>query len=165
MRKLLVASIYVCISLAAVAAVCFAQTSGSVAVLRLDLNEAVKRALETSEELKIKDNDVVKRQGIYREARSGLLPHISANSSWTHNPKYPASAELTDYQLSGGISASQLLFSFGKVGSAVSSAKQAVEAARFSRDAGRQDVIYAAKLSCYSIVLARNSYTIAESSY
>lgn len=148
---------------------CFVLSGDSFAqepqVLKLSLDEIIGRALETNEDLKIKDNNVVKGQSVYREARSGLLPHINANASWTRNTNYPGTAELTDYQMAGGISASQLLFSFGRVGSAVSAAKQAAEAARFARDAGKQDVVYAAKLNYYAILLARDSYTIAERSY
>lgn len=133
--------------------------------LKLSLDDVISRALETSEGLKIQDNNVVKGQSVYRESRSGLLPHINANASWTRNTKYPDTANLTDYQMAGGISASQLLFSFGRVGSAVSAAKQAGEAAKFARDAEKQDVVYAAKLNYYAILLARDAYTIAERSY
>jgi outer membrane protein TolC len=108
---------------------CFVLSGASFAqepqALKLSLDDVVARALETSEDLKIKENNVVKGQSVYRESRSGLLPHINANASWTRNTDYPGTAELTDYQMSGGISASQLLFSFGRVGSAVSAAKQA----------------------------------------
>ncbi|MDD5669929.1 MAG: TolC family protein, partial [Candidatus Omnitrophica bacterium] len=133
---------------------------------RLGLDETVTRALATNEGLKIKDSEVVKARQVYNEARSGLLPHITAQSVWTNNRDYPSSdSTKTEYALSGGIAVSQLLWSFGKVSSAVSSAKRAAEASWYSREAGKNDIVYAAKLNYYSVLLARDSLFIAEESY
>jgi outer membrane protein TolC len=133
--------------------------------LRIGLAETIQRALDTSEEISIKSNQVIKTQGAYQEVRSGMLPHISAQSSWTDNMNYPSAADKTDYAMDGGISASQVLWSFGKVMYAVNAAKKAIDASRFNREAGRQDVIYAAKLSYYSTLLSRNTLSITERSY
>ncbi|MFA5362411.1 MAG: TolC family protein [Candidatus Omnitrophota bacterium] len=134
-------------------------------VLQIGLDEAIKRALAASEELKIKDSEVAKTRGKYREERSALLPQVTAQSTWTRNMAYPDTAEKTDYELSSGISASQVLWSFGRVMYAVSSAGRAVEASRFNREAGRQDIIYTAKLCYYSSLLSKNSLSITEKSY
>jgi len=134
-------------------------------VLKIDLNTAIKMAIDASEELKIKERQANKSEGAYLEARAGLLPHISAESTFLYNIDYPDSMELGDYNSVSGITASQVLWSFGRVMHAVDAAKKAAEASGFSREAGKQEVIYAAKLSYYSNLLARNALAITEKSY
>jgi len=135
--------------------------------LQISLDETIKRALKTSEELKIKDSEIKKSKGVYGEVRSEALPHISGQSTWTNNMDYPAKAagKYYDHSLDNGLSASQLVWSFGKVMYAIDSAKNAVEATRLNRETTRQDVIFAAKLSYYSCLLAKNTLSIAEKSY
>lgn len=145
--------------------VVYAGEAKAESILQIDLDEAIQRALDTSEELKIKDSEVMKTQGEYRERRSGLLPHINAQGLWSYTIDSPADVKLNDYYELGGVNASQVIWSFGKVMYAVNSAKKAVEASRFNREAGKQEVIYAAKLSYYSSLLARNALSITEKSY
>jgi len=135
--------------------------------LELSLDETIKRALDTSEELKIRDQEINRSRGVYRETRSGMLPHISAESTWTHNLEYPdkAAGNYSDHEFNTGISASQVLWSFGRIAYAVNAAKKTVEATRFNRESGRQEIIYAAKLSYYGSLLARNALAITEKSY
>ena len=136
-------------------------------VLKLGLDETIKRALDTSEELKIRAQEVNKSQGVYREVRSDGLPHVSAEATWIHNLSYPdkAASLYSDHEFNAGISASQVLWSFGKIAYAVNAAKKAVEASIFNKEAGKQEIIYSAKLSYYSSLLARNSLSITEKSY
>ncbi|MDD5115985.1 MAG: TolC family protein [Candidatus Omnitrophica bacterium] len=143
----------------------FADDLSDSPILRLDLDSAVKMALDSSEDLKIKDREVGKSEGKYGEARSGMFPHINAESTFLYNIDYPNSMNLGDYDSISGLTASQLIWSFGRVMYAVNSAKKAVEASRFSREAGKLEIIYSAKLSYYSNLLARNALSITESSY
>ena len=138
-----------------------------VSTLQLGLDETIKRALDTSEELKIKEQEIRRAQGGYQEVRSGALPHLSAESTWTHNLNYPDSAasSYSDHEFNAGVSASQVLWSFGRIAHAVNSAKKAVEASRFNKETGKQEIIYTAKLSYYSSLLARNALSITEKSY
>jgi outer membrane protein TolC len=145
--------------------------------LCLSLDEVIKRAVDTNEEFKIKEKEVNKTEGIYREARSNMLPHITAQSTWAYNIDSPTliytipntamslGLNLDDYYQLSGVNASQVIWSFGKVMYAVSSAKRLVEASRFNREAGKQEVIFTAKLSYYSTLLARNALSITEKSY
>ncbi len=134
-------------------------------ILQIDLDETIKRALDTSEELRIKNSQVNKTEGAYREVRSGMLPHISAESTWIYNIDTPSSLNIGDYFDVSGVTASQVIWSFGKVMYAVNAAKKMVEASRFDKEAGRQQIIYTAKLSYYSNLLARNTLSITEESY
>ena len=134
-------------------------------VLRMTIEETVKRALAASEELKIKENDAHKGYEVFRETRAARLPHLNAESTWTRNTDYPVSAEMCDYDMAAGVSVSQVLWSFGKVAHAVNAAKRAAEAGLLNRDAVKQEVIYGAKLSYYSVLLARHTFDITQQSY
>ena len=147
--------------------IAFTGYAQELSILQISLDETIRRALATSEELKIKEQEILRAQGSYREVRSGGLPHLTAESTWTHNLNYPDSAanSYSDHEFNAGISASQVLWSFGKIAYAVNSAKKTVEASRFNQEAGKQEIIYTAKLSYYSSLLARNALSITEKSY
>mgnify|MGYP000869338127 CR=1 FL=1 len=147
--------------------IALADSPAEDSILQIGLDETIKRALDASEELKIKDSEIKKSKGVYGEVRSEALPHISGQSIWTNNMDYPAKAvgKYYDHSLDNGLSASQLVWSFGKVMYAIDSAKSAVEATRLNKETTRQEVIFAAKLSYYSCLLAKNSLSIAEKSY
>ena len=142
-----------------------ASDADSSFVLRLGLDDAIKRSLNASEEFKIKGQEVNKAEGIYREVRSGMLPHVSAQSTWAYNIDSPEAIGLGDYYNLSGVTASQVVWSFGKVIYAVTSAKRAVEASSFSRETSKQEIVYSAKLCYYSMLLARNALSITEKSY
>jgi len=145
--------------------IAYADGPQAESILQIGLDETIKRALDTSEEFKIKGQEVNKTEGIYREVRSGMLPHINAQSLWSYTIDSPSDMKLNDYYELAGVNASQVVWSFGKVMYAVNSAKKAVEASRLNREAGRQEIIYTAKLSYYSSLLARNALSITEKSY
>ncbi len=165
MRDVLFNMMFAVSVLTCFAGAAFSQAVEEENVLLIGLDETIRRALDASEELKIKDSEVSKSRGVYRQARSSMLPNVSASGSWTRNAEYPSTAEKTDYAMEGGIAASQIVWSFGKVMYAVDSAKRAVEAGRYSLEAGKHDVIYAAKLCYYGSLLAKDSLRITEKSY
>ncbi|MDD2866694.1 MAG: TolC family protein, partial [Candidatus Omnitrophica bacterium] len=167
MRKRLVFAISLIIIAVFTFNIVFAGYAEECPLLEIGLDETIERALDTSEELKIKDKEVDKSEGAYREERAEMLPHFTAKSQWTRNLSYPdsAAAEIADYESESTINASQVLWSFGRVLYAVNSAKKAVEATRFNRDATREEIIYTAKLSYYSCLLAKNTLSITEKSY
>ena len=97
--------------------IALADSPAEDSILQIGLDETIKRALDASEELKIKDSEIKKSKGVYGEVRSEALPHISGQSIWTNNMDYPAKAvgKYYDHSLDNGLSASQLVWSFGKV--------------------------------------------------
>jgi outer membrane protein TolC len=137
------------------------------AVLELSLEKTIEMAIDSSEAVKIRENDISKSKAVYRETRSAVLPHVNGSASWEDNLNYPVSAagQIRDYGLTAGVTASQLLWSFGSVMTAVNAAKKTVDASKFSRDASIQEIVYIAKLSYYSALLAENTLKIAEASY
>lgn len=140
---------------------------GPSQVMRVDLDETISLALDTSEELKIKEGEIEKSQGVYREVRSRILPHATSETLWYNNMEYPlkAKSQYSDFAFDTGISGSQVLWSFGKFMYAVDSARKAADATVDNKEASRQDVIYTAKVSYYTCVLTRNALLISERSY
>ncbi len=134
-------------------------------IVNLGVDEMISLTLKNSETVQISENNAQKSRSVYHQARAGLLPAVNARASWTHNTEYPISDKTTDYELATGVSASQLLFSFGKVSAAVQAAKSAVEAAKQQKQADVQSIRYIARVSYYSGLLAKNSLTIVEESY
>ena len=166
MKKLPIIT-YIFISINLISGSVFPQAKLEEPALQVNLDETINRALETSEEIKIKAQEINRARGVYQEVRSGMLPHVSAETTWTHNLDYPekAASEYADREFNGGVSASQIIWSFGKIMYAVNSAKSAAEASVFNKEASEQEVVYAAKLSYFSSVLARNALSITEKSY
>jgi outer membrane protein len=147
--------------------IALAEDIGTSQIVCIGLDETISRALDTSEELKIRNSQVKKAEGAYREVRANMLPNISAESSWYFNVDTPdlGSVKVPDYLNVSGVTASQVIWSFGKVMYAVNSARKMVEASSFDKESSRQDIIYNAKLSYYSNLLARNTLAISEKSY
>lgn len=132
--------------------------------LRLTLEVAVQRALSQSEEVRLAQAQVDEMNGQVREAFSGALPQINGSVTYTRQFASIFSG------LSGGnngdttfsnlfknspfgapnawaldLTASQLLFSGGKVGAGLAAAKSARQAARLSRDQSTTDIAFAVK--------------------
>lgn len=140
--------------------------SGSL--ITLDLETAVLMALDSSEDLKISSNDILRKQSERGEERSSALPQILGQAAWSNNfhyPNIPLTSAMTDYQFDAGIAVTQTLFAFGKISNAIAAAQKTVEASRLNRDAVRQDVIYHTKLAYYNACLARRVLQAAEESY
>ncbi len=142
-----------------------AQNAGENAALTLDLNAAIEKALESSEDLLISRNSVEKSQADHRKEKSALYPQVTGAGKLTHNFEYPAAAQGTqDYFADVGVSLDQLLWSFGKVRSAIKAQDKYMDVARFNEEAVKQAVIYNAKVSYFTVKLADHSYDILKKS-
>ncbi|MCD4781762.1 MAG: TolC family protein [Candidatus Omnitrophica bacterium] len=146
--------------------ICPDPAAADQARLKVDLSQAIEQALKTSEDLRIKTNDIQKRDAQYREVKSEIYPQIDHNVSWSSNFEYPTSAMLTDdYGISSQTTFSQLLWAFGKVSAAIDAANKYIAISHFDQEAAQRDVIYTAKVSYYAALLAQKNYNILEQSY
>ncbi|MDD5042819.1 MAG: hypothetical protein PHV40_04050, partial [Candidatus Omnitrophica bacterium] len=64
---------------------------GDEQILQIGLDDAIRMAIDTSEELRIRDRQVDKSEGAYRQARAGMMPHIDAQYMYLYNVDYPSS--------------------------------------------------------------------------
>ncbi|MDD3375774.1 MAG: TolC family protein [Candidatus Omnitrophica bacterium] len=144
----------------------FSQETGKV--VSLSLHDAIKMALNASEDLQISNNEVKQQQSEQKEELSYVLPQFSGSIQWANNFQYPhmaTTAAVRDYEMDFGVTASQTLFTFGKISSAVAAAKRAVEASRYDKESTEQGIIYNTKLAYYNVCLSKRTLEIAQESY
>ena len=136
-------------------------------VLNLDLTETIKMSIRASEDIKIKANNIEKSSSVYRQARSAALPQINGEVSLNHNVKYPSMLPTPklDNELYTGVTASQLVCSFGKVSAAIKQAEEAIDISHLQKEAVTKDIIFNAKVSYYTTLLAQQTFDIYEQSY
>jgi len=146
--------------------VVFAQEA--VDAMNISLADAINMALKASEDLKLQDNEVLRKKSEQKEETSYLFPKIIGEAEWSNNFEYPdiaATAATKDYHINSGVTVSQAIFTFGRISNAVSAAKKAVEAGRFNREGTKQEVIYNTKKAYYNACLSKRALDIAEESY
>lgn len=144
--------------------VCFAADTVAGRTLLLTQEEAVSRAIETSESYQISHNQVQNLQERYKEVRAQILPHINDESSWTYNASFPED-KINDYDVVNTITGSQVLWAFGRIRSAINAAQKASQIGSLDKEAARRDVVYTTKLAYYTVLLAEDTFTIIEESY
>jgi len=155
----------VCVLTAAIVLCSASVFSADDRVVALSLDEAVRRALATSESLQIENSRLRRREGEYRQARSVILPRVNGDIAVTRNGAYPDSARLQKHELDAGIGVTQLLWSFGAVSSAIRAAAETIEAGRYGVETERLDVSYEAKVAYYAALLADETEGITRESY
>ena len=136
--------------------------------LRVNIEQAIDMALEASEDLKMRDNEVLRKKSERKEESSYLSPHILGEAEWSNNFAYPdiaATAATKDYHTNMGLKVSQTIFTFGRISSSIAAAKKAVEVSRFDKEGTKQEVIYNTKMAYYNAYLAERTFDIAEESY
>jgi outer membrane protein TolC len=143
-----------------------AATDTTSAAIPVDLHEAVRRTLAASETLAIQKNAARKTYEIYRATKSVIFPHVSGTVGLTRNLDYARDplGMMQDYEAGYGVEASQLLWSFGKVGAAIRAADSALQASVFSEQSSRQDTVRRAKEAYYAALLARETLAVAAAS-
>lgn len=157
MKKLYIKSIVII-----AAAFILQQPAHAQETISLDLDETVEMALSESEDYKLSVNEVIKRNQQYKQSKSAIYPQVNADISWLNNFEYPQSARATtrDYSFDAGVSVSQLIWSFGKVSSAVRFARQYEDIGRLEQEAAKEDIVYAAKINYFSVLLAQKTHSI-----
>jgi outer membrane protein len=156
-----------------VALFCFVGTTAaprngySQEVLQVSMEEAIDLALRKSEDFQIAANEIDKMRYAYKEARSAIYPHIEGEITWAHYPEYPPVAVITtkDYSLDTGVTASQVLWAFGRVSSALRMADKYIAISRLNKDIAEQEIVYNTKLSYFSALLAEQTLSIVQASY
>jgi outer membrane protein TolC len=137
-------------------------------VLKISLKDAIDMAIETSEDVQIKDNEVIRSNSQVREERSELFPHVSGIAIWSRNYEYPdipATALTKEYDFNVGATLDQKLFTFGRISSAISAARKQLEASQWNKETTNQEVVYITKLAYYNAYLAKCTLEIVQESY
>jgi outer membrane protein TolC len=137
--------------------------------LRVSLDEAVARALANSEEARIADAQVQWAGGRVKEALSEALPHVSYSFGYTRKldsfyEDFAGDSGLADLfgnttfgaanTWSGRLTASQVLWSSGKVGAGLAAARAARTSAESNRTERQADIELYVRRAYLDAVLA-----------
>lgn len=147
--------------------------------LQISLSQAMDMAVKESEDVKVRINEMEKTDYIYKQAFSSLYPHFSGeiNYHW-----YPAVQKIKvdlgiegvpaekvplqeDFDLGIGVRMEQILYTFGKVGSAIKAADNGRTASRHAKESKEREASYDAILAYLTVLLSRESLDIAKSSF
>jgi len=147
--------------------------------LRLTLEDALQRARAQSEEMRLARAFVKQTEGRVLEELSRALPQVSGTVTYNRKLQSIFSGSVPDTSIFGEIlknspfaakhtwtadlTAQQLLWSSGKVGAALKTARAANRSAHASEHQSAADLTYQVRQSYYDAVLAQRLVEIAES--
>jgi outer membrane protein TolC len=140
--------------------------------VRLGLDEAVRRATETNEQVLIARAEEARAAGIVKEIRADALPSVSANFGYTRNIQTPViffnqggqQQQISigsDNEYSFGISLQQTVFDFS-LGPARAAARMSADATDALVEAARTDVALQTRTSYYDMLLAQALVRVQE---
>ncbi|MFW5887696.1 MAG: TolC family protein, partial [Bacteriovoracia bacterium] len=154
--------------------------NGVVAQESLNLQEIVNRSIETSEQVLLKQQEKEINQAQYKEVTSKLYPHLNAEVKWTRafsqssvssvipSTSGPVISDIPlqqDYSLTGNITATQVLWTFGQIYNSIEAAGEAMDIGQKQVQLSKEEVAFQAKLSYYSLWLTKQSLDIARQSF
>ena len=122
-------------------------------IIVLTEKEVIETALKNNYDLLSKKEEIKAAYARLQQAWSQVFPYISANANYTRYEDHP----FITYEHNRGysFSASQLLFSGGRVANTIDSAAKALKATQEGSKELENKIIYSAKQSFYNIILAK----------
>lgn len=147
------------------------------AATNLSIEEAIKKALLSNEDVLISSKNLEKSEYKFIEARSSALPQISGEATWMKYAKAPKTKmdlgplgtmefkSTPDYENKVGLSAFQPIFTFGKITNAVFLANDYVKAQGKNLEATKLDTEALTKELYFTALFARISLDIIKKSY
>lgn len=145
-----------------------AATARNAGGRRLAIEEAESLALKNNPQITVGKLFALQAQQNVREVRSALLPQIGSNITGVGaiNGNRLSAGYLTDGRMysrvSGDVTASQLLWDFGRTPNLIASARLQAEAADQNAVATRQQIILAVDQSFYNALETKALLTVAE---
>lgn len=139
-------------------------------VLKISIDEAIESALGSMEDIKISVVETEKTYHKYRETQALRYPDLTGNGEWINNARYPVNqrypeGRMSDYEVGMGAMLRQVVWSFGRISSAVEAAGKSVEIGKLNEQVKKADVIYRAKVSYYTVIFAQRGLGIVLESY
>ncbi len=118
----------------------------------LGLNDFVELALQNNPEIIVARNQISAAEGRSTQAVSGYLPQLTAYSEAGRMHMDDLLPEEEANVLSGGISARQLIFDFGKTSGLISASNHETEAAIAYLNTVGSDIVYQVKAAYYDVL-------------
>lgn len=146
--------------------------------LSLSRDQAIRMAIDASEEIRIRRATIEKTEYRSMEVRASTLPQLSAEATWN---RYIDSPRITldmipgsqpqefplkkNWEFNTGLRLTQVIWAFGKIRNAIQAADKAVAIEKLSYAAARREVAYAASVAYDTLLFASRSLAIAEESH
>jgi len=144
--------------------------------LSLTLPQAVERAVEHSEDVKIRAEKKDRLTHTYKKVRAQAFPQVYGSFNWSRYVDKPVQIAdfglgpqklemVRDYELKTSATATQVLWAFGKVKTAIDIAREAIDIEGMLHKATKNESVFAAKQAYLTILLAQETLRIAEESH
>lgn len=138
---------------------------------KLSLEEAVKLGLKRSEDVQQAAVEIERAQAQIKEAWASVLPQVSANIQSIRHTKSPViqiagtSASIKeDWELLSTLQLNQVLYSFGRVSTALDLAKISSQARETAKEAVEREIRYAVEIAYFNALSANEVLQIAKDS-
>ncbi|MFA6637172.1 MAG: TolC family protein [Candidatus Omnitrophota bacterium] len=138
--------------------------------LKISMDESIESALGSMEDIKAREVQAEKTYHKYRETQALRYPDLVGHGEWTNNARYPVNQRypaggISDYELGIGAVLRQVVWSFGRISSAVEAAEKSLEISKLDVQVKKADVIYRAKVSYFTLIFAQRGLDIVLESY
>jgi len=149
------------LGIAAVMSAC-AAAPGFAGGLSMSLDEAVTIGLRENRGGRMQEEELVKAKAAIAEARSELFPGASVAGGWS-DTRGLYDKDISGYTAQAGLS--QLIYTGGRVMSAVRIGEQSYRAAEAVLDQERLELVYAIKKTFYAVLLADEFVSVNKQIY
>ena len=133
---------------------------------KLTIDDLIAKAIESSPDLNVSRAAVEAARQNIRIRRSGYLPQVnlsaSAGVAGVKNDRAGVEANANGHLLTGSLTASQLIYDFGKTGGDIRSASLDANASIASFNQAVSDKIFEVKKSYYGVLRAKSLITVNE---
>ncbi len=126
------------------------------------LNDLVNIALTNNPQIEIAKQQTFRSEGVVTQAKSVYLPHLSAGLSVAQTHIKDLQPEDEDTVGMGTLSASQLIYDFGKTTGLINSSKYYLDAANANLQQQIQNVIFQVEQAYYSVLEKKQLINVSE---
>ena len=130
----------------------FAEQTGEKKIQMLTLNQSIEFALENNAEVLIKKEELKEAAAGIKEAKSGLLPQLTANADYYNYHDHPYLTYEENYQTN--VALTQVLYAGGQLINSLRQSKLNLEATGEKQNRTRQEIIFKVKEDFYRVLLA-----------
>lgn len=145
-------------------------------ITALSMNDAINRGIKNSEDIKIRKESIDKINSTYKEVRASVFPQVTGSFSWTRYLESPVlSVDMgmgsqtfklkQDWEMSAGMTLTQVLCAFGRLFTAIEIAHKAMDLEQLMLETAENELVFGIKQAYYSILLAEETLRIAEKSH
>lgn len=145
-------------------AVCLITLFSNVYAKPISLEELINIAVENNSNIKISKYTQDKEKASYDLSKTAYLPKVSLSGELANYDIQSRGSKLNDNVTSYTISATQLLYDFGKTSNQVGSAKKNFEASNFEKIQNISSTVLSTKQAYYNILNNYQQINLAEES-